>query len=82
MVRVDTTFGGSLSAGAAAPRLSPRQLVVLQLLARSYTRRQVADLLDVGVDEVGRHVISAAGALGVSTASEAVLSAQRHRLID
>jgi|SRR5688572_17718533 DNA-binding NarL/FixJ family response regulator len=41
--------GRGQGAGAASVRLSPRQLEILQLIAKGYTRKQISDKLDISV---------------------------------
>jgi DNA-binding NarL/FixJ family response regulator len=81
-VRINTTFGSPPASSAIEQLLSPQQLLVLQLLARGYSREQIAEVLGVAEREVSHCGLRAAGALGVSTVGEAVVSAQRRSLID
>jgi DNA-binding NarL/FixJ family response regulator len=76
-------------AGSAAPPalrlLTGRELLVLQLLARGYSREQVAALtgvpVAVAVAAVAEAERSACAALGAATVEEAVERARRRRLI-
>ena len=45
----DDYAGRGQGAGAARVRLSPRQLEILQLIAKGYTRRQISDKLAISV---------------------------------
>jgi DNA-binding NarL/FixJ family response regulator len=72
-------------AGSAAPPalqlLTGRELLVLQLLARGYSRQQFAAVAGVPVAAVAEAERSACAALGVATVEEAVERARRRRLI-
>jgi DNA-binding NarL/FixJ family response regulator len=61
--------------------LTGRELLVLQLLARGYTRDQIAALLAVPSGEVERSGLAAHHAFGVASAAETVLAALRRGLI-
>ncbi len=61
--------------------LQPCELLVLQLLARGYSRAQVAALLGLPAALIGEIERSACAALGVATLEEAVELARRCRLI-
>ncbi|CAA9216631.1 MAG: hypothetical protein AVDCRST_MAG77-244 [uncultured Chloroflexi bacterium] len=65
----------------AASRLQPRELFVLQLRARGYSREQLAALLAMTTPEMEDVEHSACAALGVATVEEAVELARRRCLI-
>jgi DNA-binding NarL/FixJ family response regulator len=61
--------------------LTPREVEVLQLLARGLDNAAVAERLVVAKRTVQNHVSSIYGKLGVSTRTEAALVAIRHGLV-
>jgi DNA-binding CsgD family transcriptional regulator len=66
---------------AAAVRLTPAELLVLQLLARGYAPRQVACLIGCDDPGVADALAGAIWALGAVDAADAVAVARRRRLI-
>ena len=63
------------------PILSPREIELLQLLARGYNNRQAAELLSLSPHTVGDHVKSIYRKLGVSSRGEAMVRAFRSGLL-
>jgi DNA-binding NarL/FixJ family response regulator len=72
---------GATSAPKRLAPLSPRSLLVLQLLARGYSREQVARLLAVPAAAIEETEWSVSALLGASTVDEAIRRARRRRLI-
>lgn len=62
--------------------LSPRELEVLQPLARGYSNRAIAKSLDISVKTAGHHVQHIYEKLGVSTRAAATLYAMQNDLLD
>lgn len=61
--------------------LSPREIELLQLLARGYSNRQAAAALSLSAHTVGDHVKSIYRKLGVSSRGEAMVRAFRSGLL-
>jgi len=61
--------------------LTERELQIVDQLAKGHTRAQIADNLFVSVNTVKTQLRSLYRKLGVSSAADAVLSAQRHGLV-
>jgi DNA-binding CsgD family transcriptional regulator len=55
-----------------APRLSPRELEVLRLIARGQTDREIASMLDLDVRTVNTYVANARRKLGAPSRTAAV----------
>ena len=65
----------------ADPILSPREIELLQLLARGYSNRQAAEELSLSPHTIGDHVKSIYRKLRVSSRGEAVMRAFRRGLL-
>lgn len=61
--------------------LTPRQIEVLQLLAKGFTNKDIAQHFDISVNGVKRHLERLFERMGVSTRAEAVAIALRERLL-
>jgi DNA-binding NarL/FixJ family response regulator len=57
-------------------------LLILQLLARGYSRAQIAALIGVTEETVSAALASALWALGAATVAEAIVTARRRGLIN
>lgn len=68
-------------AGDADPLLSPREIELLQLLARGYNNRQAAVALSISPHTIGDHVKSIYRKLRVSNRGEAMVRALRSGLL-
>lgn len=68
--------------GMAGPRLTPRQMEVLRLLARGYSNVKIAQELDITERTVKNHVSRLYSRLGVSSRAEAVLYAVRQGWVE
>ncbi|MBO9707389.1 MAG: response regulator transcription factor [Caulobacter sp.] len=64
-----------------APDLSPREFEVLQLLARGYKNKQVAETLSLSPHTIGEYVRSIYRKLGVTSRGQALLRAFRSGLL-
>lgn len=76
--------GGHTGGGESAPdapSLNNRELTALQLLARGYTSKQIAPLLNSSAKAVDMTIERAGRRLGAATRSQAVAIALRHGLI-
>lgn len=67
---------------APTPRLSNRELQILQLLAEGLANRQIAEALTLSPHTVKRHVANILAKLHQRSRLEAVLFAQRRDLLD
>ena len=65
-----------------AEPLTPRQTEVLQLIARGYKNREVADLLEISPHTVHGYIKEIYRILNVSSRSEATLAASKRGLIN
>ena len=72
---------GSAHAAEETPTLNNRELTALQLLARGYTSKQIAPLLNSSAKAVDMTIERASRRLGAATRSQAVAIALRHGLI-
>ena len=63
------------------PGLSPREIELLQLLARGYSNRQAAVALEISPHTIGDHVKSIYRKLRVSSRGEAMVRAFRNGLL-
>jgi DNA-binding NarL/FixJ family response regulator len=63
------------------PVLNGRELLVIQLRAKGYSQKQVAELLEVPLATAGLIELSACRALGTATTAEAIEVARDRRLI-
>ena len=70
-----------LRPGEADPILSPREIELLQLLARGYSNKQAAEELSLSPHTIGDHVKSIYRKLRVSSRGEAVMRAFRRGLL-
>jgi DNA-binding NarL/FixJ family response regulator len=66
------------SGPSPAPALTPRETEVLGLIARGLPNKQIASQLGLGLRTVESHVSSLLGKLGVTSRTEAALSAVSH----
>jgi len=64
---------GSLAADSELARVSPREEEILQLLAKGYRYKEIADALDVSVETVRTHLHRIYEKLHVSSRTEAVV---------
>lgn len=60
-----------LSQGSALSALSPRQIEILQLVAKGYSNKDIAQLLSIGTESVKQHLKTAFQRLGASSRAEA-----------
>lgn len=58
--------------------LSPRQIEILRLVAKGYSNRDIADILDIGAESVKQHLKNAFARLGVSSRAEATARLLAH----
>jgi PAS domain S-box-containing protein len=65
----------------AHPELTPRQTEVLQLLARGFSTRQMAEELHISTETVRNHVRNVLQTLGVHSRLEAVAVARREHVV-
>ncbi|HEX8496870.1 MAG TPA: response regulator transcription factor [Actinomycetales bacterium] len=72
---------GSVPPSQALPVLTPRELQVLDLLARGHNPRVIARLTGLPVDECRAHLSSVMGKLDARSQLEAVVTANRFGLI-
>jgi DNA-binding NarL/FixJ family response regulator len=72
---------GSAHAATETLTLNNRELTALQLLARGYTSKQIAPLLNSSAKAVDMTIERASRRLGAATRSQAVAIALRHGLI-
>jgi two-component system NarL family response regulator len=68
--------------GAVRPRLTPRELEVLRLVARGRSNREIAAELVIAQDTVKNHVRNILGKLKLKSRTEAATYAVRERLFD
>lgn len=66
----------------AAPDLSPRELEVLQLVAKGMPNKLIARQLEISEKTVKAHLTSVFAQIGVTDRTQAALWAQRRRLAD
>jgi DNA-binding NarL/FixJ family response regulator len=75
-------LGGDPSADAApTDPLTPRELEVLQLLARGLANKAIAERLEISENTVKFHLAAITGKLGVSSRTEAVVKGAKLGLI-
>lgn len=70
-----------LNAAPQKPELKPRQLEILQYVAKGLNNREIAQLIGIGPDCVKAHLGSCFTRLGASSRSEAVAIALQHHLL-
>ena len=63
------------------PRITPRQMQVLRMLAEGYSTQQIADELKLSVETVRNHVRHLLRALGAHSRLEALATARREGLL-
>ncbi len=63
------------------PMLTPRERGVLRELARGYTNREIADVLDVTEYTINTHMRRILSKFGVGSRQEAIAAAQQHGLV-
>jgi NarL family two-component system response regulator LiaR len=78
----DARTGPAPAAAPGGPPLTPRERDVLAHLARGLSNAEVAAQLGVGIKTVETHRAALHRKLGVHNASELIVAALRHRLID
>ncbi len=74
--------GGGGTEQEAAPRLSPREIEVLKLVAQGHTNREVAAALHLSENTVKNHVANILDKLHLRSRLEAVVYAMRAKLLD
>ena len=77
--RAETTAGTTTP--GAPPRLSPRELKVLGLIAQGWSNQQIADALYLSVNTIEFHAKSIFRKLAVKSRTQAVHQAMQHGLI-
>ena len=65
----------------SAPRISARQMEILQAAARGFTTREIAGQLGISVSRVLKHFHAIFEKMGVSNRAEAIASAMRRQLL-
>jgi DNA-binding CsgD family transcriptional regulator len=70
------------SGAAGTPRVAPRELEVLRLVARGRSTHEIADDLGISPHTVRNHVRHVRRKLGARTKLEAVLTAMRLGILD
>lgn len=65
----------------AAPRLTPREREILEMLAEGHGQREMARLLSISPKTVGLHIEHILGKLDVHSRAEAVAAAYRRKLL-
>lgn len=70
-----------ISTDPPAPELTPRQLEILQAMARGLTNKDIAKMFGIRTDGVNEHVIAILAKLGAANRTEAVAIALRKQLI-
>jgi DNA-binding NarL/FixJ family response regulator len=76
------TGGGAPQEDEATPRLSPREIEVLKLVAQGRTNREVAAALHLSENTVKNHVANILDKLHLRSRLEAVMYAMRTKLLD
>jgi DNA-binding NarL/FixJ family response regulator len=71
----------ALPAGAAAVRLTERQVQVLKLIAQGQSNKEIARELDLSPATVKAHTAAALAALDAANRTEAVMKARERGLI-
>jgi DNA-binding NarL/FixJ family response regulator len=70
-----------ISSDPPAPELTPRQLEILQAMARGLTNKDIAKMFGIRTDGVNEHVLAILAKLGAANRTEAVATAIRKQLI-
>ena len=70
-----------ISTDPPAPELTPRQLEILQAMARGLTNKDIAKMFGIRTDGVNDHVLAILAKLGAANRTEAVAIALRKQLI-
>lgn len=70
-----------ISTDPPAPELTPRQLEILQAMARGLTNKDIAKMFGIRTDGVNEHVLAILTKLGAANRTEAVATAIRKQLI-
>ena len=70
-----------ISTDPPAPELTPRQLEILQAMARGLTNKDIAKMFGIRTDGVNEHVLAILAKLGAANRTEAVATAIRKQLI-
>ena len=70
-----------ISTDPPAPELTPRQLEILQAMARGLTNKDIAKMFGIRTDGVNNHVLAILAKLGAANRTEAVAIALRKQLI-
>lgn len=70
-----------LATDPPAGELTPRQVEILQAMARGLTNKDIARLFGIRTDGVNQHVIAILSKLGAANRTEAVATALRKRLV-
>jgi DNA-binding NarL/FixJ family response regulator len=70
-----------ISSDPPAPELTPRQIEILQSMARGLTNKDIAGLFGIRTDGVNEHVLAILAKLGAANRTEAVATAIRKQLI-
>ena len=70
-----------ISTDPPAPELTPRQLEILQAMARGLTNKDIAKMFSIRTDGVNEHVLAILAKLGAANRTEAVAIAIRKQLI-
>ena len=70
-----------ISTDPPAPELTPRQLEILQAMARGLTNTDIAKMFGIRTDGVNEHVLAILAKLGAANRTEAVAIALRKQLI-
>ena len=78
---IDEDIRASAKMFLTAPRLSARQIEILDYVSRGLENAEIAKLLGISVDGVKKHLKQAYAALGVSTRAEASSLAMRLQML-
>lgn len=78
---IDEDIRASAEMFLAAPRLSARQIEILDYVSRGLENAEIAKLLGISVDGVKKHLKLAYAALGASTRAEASSLAMRLQML-
>jgi two-component system response regulator NreC len=78
---LNTPTKSLISKPAAIESLTPREIEVLRLLARGYTNRQIADVLDLSMRTVDGHRANLTSKLNLRSRVELISFAEEHDLL-